>query len=290
MVVPVRAEPPVTKASNRPLIVFAAVHGGALVVALGFYAWVLATRPEKAFFWAMMGDVAGPFAALFSAFALFSALWAVHLQRRELELQREELREGREVMEEQKRQLERTAKAQTLLGIVTAALALEQREANRLAWFAELAQRRATLASLHASIADIAVASASIEGAFEAFSADQESHRSREYLEILAAEENQRIRFLERKLAVNQEVSKEDAWAIREDALPISEDPPIAKEKARPRKRGATAREPPPVPYSESRMADDYKPFPDLAKAIPRTREGTDERHPAPKLSRPLFS
>jgi hypothetical protein len=73
-----------------------------------FYIWILATRPEKASFWALMGDSAGPFAALFSAAALFAALWALDLQRRELE-------ENREVMKEQARHAQDAAKAQLKL-------------------------------------------------------------------------------------------------------------------------------------------------------------------------------
>jgi hypothetical protein len=129
------------RASTRLALWVWSVAAGVVVFGAAFYVWILGTRPEKAFFWALMGDSVGPFAALLSAAALFAALYSVGLQRHELELQRAELRETREEMKAQREQFERTAKAQE-------ALAHAQDAANSLAPFQELAVRRLTEATL----------------------------------------------------------------------------------------------------------------------------------------------
>ncbi len=54
----------------------------------------------------ILGDMFGPVNALFSGMALAGIIWAIILQKKELELQRQELRDTKEVLEGQKDELE----------------------------------------------------------------------------------------------------------------------------------------------------------------------------------------
>jgi hypothetical protein len=146
--------------------------------------------------WGVRGDSMGPFAALFNAGALFAALWAVHLQRRELHDTRAE-------MKEQRKQFERTAKAQE-------ALAHAQDAANSLAPFQELAVRRLTEATLfqvllRSDLAKLDYDEPAIREIGETLKGMSEVVR------VHMAEERLRILELERELAI----ARRDEWERR---------------------------------------------------------------------------
>jgi hypothetical protein len=120
------------KARGLPRIVFW-VAGTALVVALAFYAWVgIHAKGEKAAWWGQMGDSIALFSAVFNAGAMFAALSAVHLQRKESHESGDATREQLRMMSAQLGEFARAADAQKDLSQSQAALAEAQRRANTL--------------------------------------------------------------------------------------------------------------------------------------------------------------
>src|SRR5690606_18756704 len=145
---------------------------GLIVVAIAVYSYLAHAKWEKASYFGALGDAIGPFAGLATALALGAAIYATILQREELRLQREELKAHREAAQESAAAQERLARSQEDLALaqrdandLTTKLVAEQKKANDLVWFQELAQRRANLATLTAQVAnaDVAATSASIQ-------------------------------------------------------------------------------------------------------------------------------
>jgi hypothetical protein len=120
---------------------------------------LLSSRWEYVQSWGALGDSLAPIIGLINSVALLVAIWSVTMQRQELAFQREELRQSREVMLQQAHHAEESARAQRDLAAAQQELAVQQKEANRLTWFGEVAQRRGNLATLHAALAQVNVAS-----------------------------------------------------------------------------------------------------------------------------------
>src|SRR5690606_36661334 len=125
--------------SLKPWIWLSAV-GGTLVTALSYSAlrgtfseegWRLALADH-----ALVGDSIAPLAALLSLGGVLAALYAIELQRRELE-------ENRAVLVEQSAQMARTAQAQEDLATAQIASAKAQERANELTEALANAQTRA---------------------------------------------------------------------------------------------------------------------------------------------------
>jgi len=138
---------------------FAVAAIAVVLVGVGFYVrrlWV--QWPLDGLEWAELGDAIAPFTGLVTAFALFAALWSVHLQRRDLQATIDEMREQRRVSEAQHTQMERTAKAQEDLAAAQRLLANAQSDANRLAESRYEAERFATVVAIRKALIDIDIA------------------------------------------------------------------------------------------------------------------------------------
>jgi hypothetical protein len=122
-----------------------AVAIGLVVLSVGFYSWIGATRPEKASWWGVMGDSFALFSALFNAGALLAALWAVHLQR-------QESHDSQAEFAKQLRELTRSAEAQNKLAESQKNLAEAQMRANIATLQGVMATRAAGQASLYAAV------------------------------------------------------------------------------------------------------------------------------------------
>jgi hypothetical protein len=213
---------------DTPRLLIGGAIGIALLAVLAFaawfYFWVLVPADQQvAGAWGVRGDAMGPFVALLNFLALVAALVAVNLQRIELA-------ENRRVMMDQQKEMARTAEAQAALAKSQERLAdaqdlanrhqyvrgIEERErfnktvaiqdeANRLAWFAELAQRRSSVAALYGAKTSIDVA----RGRHPLTSSFGQSVKDGT-VEILARvsaaieEEQHRIQFLEKKLTIHR--------------------------------------------------------------------------------------
>jgi hypothetical protein len=169
--------------------------GGAVTLAGGYWRFRTGFAVGTLEAHAALGNALAPVVAFLTLLAVVAALWSVQVQRTELALQRRELQETREEMVEQRKQFERTAKAQE-------GLAEAQREANRLASFTELAQRRANLAQLLQVIAtaDVALANQPMYDPSKGVQSHITSFSFQQHAEGLFKIEVRRVRELEAEL------------------------------------------------------------------------------------------
>jgi hypothetical protein len=138
--------------------------GVALLGACVFYAF-LRLGTEHDAIWGVMGDAVAPFTALFNAGALFTALWAVHLQRQESHEAGESTRQQLEKMAEQVAQFARAADAQRALAQSQSELAEAQKEANRIALDQHRQFERTAAAQEELAMAEKQLAVAQLKGA-----------------------------------------------------------------------------------------------------------------------------
>ena len=149
---------------DRRVIIWAFTGAGVLLVAMaltyvalriGWPAiWPRTADPETS---GQFGDALGPFASLFSAIALYVAIYATIMQRQELALQRDEHQENRAEQEGQRLAMEdqaaiqKAALAVDSLSIELELLKFDVSEAKRTADFVE--QLRGTLENMRAIFA-----------------------------------------------------------------------------------------------------------------------------------------